>query len=106
MKVVVHIDRLVLEGVGQPDLPRLQAALEQELTLALRAEHAPLRRREDLPPSGPAPVDVSHGPEAIGQAIARAAHARIVAARAGPPAAVRPRLVATPSPPLGSEARP
>jgi hypothetical protein len=106
VKIVVHIDRLVLEGVGQPDLRRLQAALEQELTLALTAERAPLRWREDPPPIAPAPVDVSHGPEAIGQAIARAAHARIVAARAAPPAAVTPGPAATASPPLGSEARP
>ena len=105
MKIVVHIDRLVLEGVGQPDLPRLQAALEQELTLALTAERAPLRWSQDAPPTAPAPVDVSHGPEAIGQAIARAAHARIVAG-AAPPAAVTPRSAATPSSPVDSEARP
>jgi hypothetical protein len=105
MRIVVHIDRLVLDGVGQPDLPRLQAALEQALAQAL-TQRAPPGQGAKASSDALAPIDVSRGPEAIGQAIARAAHARIVAARASLPAAALPRPAATPSGTLSAEAPP
>ena len=87
MKIVVHIDRLILDDVGaQPGLARLQAALEQELTQALAATaHVTPGAGLTASVGADAPIDISRGPEAIGQAIARAAHARIVAARAESP---------------------
>lgn len=100
MRIVVHIERLVLDGVGQTDLPRLQAALEATLAQAL-GERAPIGQRTE--PGALAPVDVSRGPEAIGQAIARAAHAHIASARVLSPAAAPP---AARSPALSREARP
>jgi hypothetical protein len=102
VKIVVHIDRLVLDGVGQHDLPRLQAALEQELTQALGAPagSGPLAGAEF------SPIDLARGPEAIGQAIARAAHARIAASPAGsPPAGSPPRAPSPPSTPMNAEAK-
>jgi hypothetical protein len=102
VKIVVHIDRLVLDGVGQPDLPRLQAALEQELAHALASGGGTFGRRAEATPVAGALVDVTRGPEAIGQAIARAARAHIAAAHTS---AASPDPAATPSPLLGAEAR-
>ena len=85
MRVVVHIDRLVLEGFSKmPDLDRLRAALETELSQALAAP-AP-RRAPDAPRSAhrPAvlrPADLIAGPEALGRGIAQAALTRMGPAR-------------------------
>lgn len=84
MRIVVHIDRLILDGVAPAELPRLQAALERELTAAL-LQGPPLGRdAAGGAPANHAPIDVSRGPERVGEAIARAAHARIAAAHAAP----------------------
>jgi hypothetical protein len=95
----VHIDRLVLDGVGQHDLPRLQAALERELTQALAAPAG----SGSSAAAEPAPIDLARGPESIGQAIARAAHARIAASPARTPQAGSP-APAPPLPALGAAA--
>ncbi len=86
MKVVVHIDRLVLDGVAQaPDLDRLRAAVAAELSRGL-ARTPSLRNPEpDQPPAhGPAilgAADLGRGPEALGRGIARAALTRMSPAR-------------------------
>ena len=95
MKVVVYIDRLVLDGFAQPlDLNRLRAALEAELSQAL-ATPAPRRGSEAgaaaYRPAQLSPAHLGGGPETLGRGIARAALTRMAPAREAISRAAPPR---------------
>ncbi len=78
MKIIVHIDRLVLDGLelgpGQP--ARLRAALERELVRLMRAPGAPVPVAGASPRfSATAPaLRGGEPPEAVGANIAGALH--------------------------------
>jgi hypothetical protein len=75
VKIVVHIDRILLDGVATKfDRQRLSSTIERELSRFLKA--APLERwRNDAigDVAAPvAPISATKAPEAIGRGIARA----------------------------------
>ena len=80
MKIVLHIDRLVLDGlpVEPAHAARIHRAAERELTRLLGREPAPQQllaggaaSRIDAPHIAPGPGE---GPGALGARIARAVH--------------------------------
>jgi hypothetical protein len=78
MKIVLHIERLVLDGlaVAPTDRPRIAAAMEAEFTRLLR--DAPVPATSGATPRLAAPsVMLAPGmaPEPMGRAIAASAHA-------------------------------
>ncbi len=85
MKVVVHIERVVLEGFAKGgELDRLRTALETELSEALAAparSGASASSPSDRHPAVLRPTDLGAGPEALGRGIAQAALTRMGPAR-------------------------
>jgi hypothetical protein len=85
VKVIVHIERVVLEGFAKAgDLDRLRAALETELSEALATparRGAPASSASDLRPVVLRRVDLGAGPETLGRGIAQAALTRMGPAR-------------------------
>ena len=85
MKVVVHIERVVLEGFATPgELDRLRAALEAGLAEALAApprRGAPVSSGPEHRPAVLSRTDLGAGPEALGRCIAQAALTRMGPAR-------------------------
>lgn len=97
MRINLHIERLILEGLPVTSLqgPQLQAAIEKELTrlLALHGLSDELRRGTALPRvrAGTIQLGKDNQPARLGQSIARAVHEGIggskteKASNVGPP---------------------
>jgi hypothetical protein len=80
MKINLHIERLVLDGlpIDHHDAPLVQAAVETELTRLLVAEglHSPLNFSSGATPRVTAPriQELNQNPVQAGAQIARAVH--------------------------------
>jgi hypothetical protein len=85
VRVIVHIERLVLEGLAKPEeLDRLRAALETELSRVLAAppwRGAPNSSAPAYRPAVLRRIDLGGGPEVLGRGIAQAALTRMGPAR-------------------------
>jgi len=79
MTVRLHIDRLVVEGLGLSgaDAPRLRAALEAELSARLAADESARWSGRAVPalPPGEVALAPGAGAETIGRQVAAALHA-------------------------------
>jgi hypothetical protein len=80
MKIVLHVDRLVLEGIAQApgEAERVRTALTRELTQLLRVQPpaALLRAAQNRPALGAPALDArdTRAPAPAGRAIARSVH--------------------------------
>jgi hypothetical protein len=75
MKIVVHIDRILLDGIAATfDLQRFSATIESELSRFLKAVPLEVWRNDaiDAVTAPVAPILATKQPEAMGRGIARA----------------------------------
>jgi hypothetical protein len=83
MKIVVHIDRLILDGIGaEPgDAPRIRAALEAELTRRLSGAPRDAFAGGAVPRIAAPQIRAGRTPEATGTHVAAAVAAGLRGSR-------------------------